>query len=77
MQNLMMDEFALGIDNACAGISNILGSIYVIFSKPPKSRVRAICNTLLISLATENFLLAFGRSLPVWCIGWISCRLCF
>lgn len=35
----------------------------------PKSRVRVICNTLLISMSTENFFLAFGRSLPVWCAG--------
>lgn len=28
-----------------------------------------ICNTLLISMSTENFFLAFGRSLPVWCAG--------
>lgn len=28
-----------------------------------------ICNTLLLSMSTENCLLAFGRSLPVWCLG--------
>jgi DHA3 family macrolide efflux protein-like MFS transporter len=42
----------------------------------PKSRVRMICNTLLISMSTENFFLAFGRSVPVWFVGavlgWIS-----
>ena len=34
------------------------------------------CNTLLLSMSTENFLLAFGRTLPVWCVGaflgWIA-----
>ncbi len=25
--------------------------------------------TLLLSMGTENFLLAFGKTLPVWCIG--------
>lgn len=28
-----------------------------------------ICNTLLFSMSTENFLLAFGRTPAVWCIG--------
>ena len=36
---------------------------------PPKSRVRAVCNTLLLAMSTENFFLAFGRSVPVWCLG--------
>ena len=35
----------------------------------PKSRVRVICNTLLFAMSTENFLLAFGRIVPVWCLG--------
>ena len=35
----------------------------------PKSRVRAVCNTLLLAMSTENFFLAFGRSVPVWCLG--------
>ena len=42
----------------------------------PKSRVRVICNTLLLAMSTENFFLSFGKSLPVWCVGavlgWIS-----
>ena len=36
----------------------------------------AICNALLFAMSTENFLLAFGRSAPVWCLGavlgWVS-----
>ncbi len=62
-------EAALGIVNACMGAANILGSIWVSLKKPPKSRVRLICNTLLFSMGTENFLFAFGRSVPVWCLG--------
>ncbi len=62
-------DFALGAENACAGIANILGSIFVTFSKAPKSRVRMICNTLLFSMGTENFLLAFGNNVPIWCLG--------
>ena len=67
---------ALGWVNTCTGIANILGSIWATFSKPPKSRVRVICNALLFSMSTENFLLAFGRSTPIWCfgalLGWIA-----
>ena len=36
---------------------------------------QVIFNALLFSMSTENFLLAFGRGLPVWCVagalGWI------
>ena len=35
-----------------------------------------ICWTLMLSMSTENFILAFGRTLPVWCLGaflgWIA-----
>lgn len=60
---------ALGLVNTCTGLASVLGSIIVSFGPAPKSRVRAICNALLFSMSTENFFLAFGRSLPVWCLG--------
>lgn len=47
----------------------LAGSILVSLLPAPKSRVRVICNTLLFSMSTENFFLAFGRSMPVWCLG--------
>lgn len=66
---------AMGIVNAVIGITTLLGSIVASFTKTPKSRVRVICNCLLFSMSTENFLLAFGRTVPVWCfggfLGWI------
>ena len=62
-------ETALGIINTVTGIAMVLGSIVASVWPTPKSRVRVICNTLLISMSTENFFLAFGQSLPVWCIG--------
>ena len=37
--------------------------------KEPRSRVRVICNTLLFSMSFENFLLAFGTTPLIWCIG--------
>lgn len=69
-------EKVLGITNAVIGITMFAGSILASFVKAPKSRVRVICNCLLLSMGTENFLLAFGRTPLVWCIGgflgWIS-----
>lgn len=67
---------ALGLVNAFSGIAMLAGSVAVSVMPAPKSRVRVICNTLLVSMSTENFLLALGSSVPVWCIGsilgWIS-----
>lgn len=60
---------ALGIVSAFTGIANVAGSILVSVWTAPKSRVRVIFNCLLLSMSTENFFLAFGRSVPVWCIG--------
>jgi len=68
-------ELALGAVNTVTGIATLAGSILVSVMPPPKSRVRVICNCLLFSMSTENFILAFGRSTPVWCfgaiLGWI------
>ncbi len=62
-------EVALGIVNSVTGIAMLVGSIVASILPTPKSRVRVICNTLLISMSTENFFLAFGKSIPIWCIG--------
>ena len=62
-------EGALGLVNACSGAANLAGSVTVSLARPPKSRIRTICNCLLFAMSTENFILAFGRSLPVWCVG--------
>lgn len=35
----------------------------------PKNRIRVVYVTMLISLGTENFLLAFGKTPFVWCLG--------
>lgn len=60
---------ALGIINTVVGVTTLVGSLLASFSKVPKSRVRVICNTLLFSMSTENFFLAFGRTTPIWCLG--------
>jgi MFS family permease len=62
-------QSSLGIIHTVTGIAAMLGSILVTILPPPKSRTRVICNALLFSMSTENFMLAFGRSTPVWCIG--------
>lgn len=62
-------DMALGMVNAVTGIAMLIGSIITSVLPEPKSWVRMICNTLLISMSTENFFLAFGRSVPIWCIG--------
>lgn len=69
-------ERALGLVNAVIGATTLAGSILAFFAKTPKSRVRVICNCLLLSMSTENFLLAFGRTPLIWCLGgflgWIA-----
>ncbi|MBP1560469.1 MAG: MFS transporter [Oscillospiraceae bacterium] len=63
------DETALGAVSSCVGIVTLLGSVVATFFPKPKSRINVICNCLLISMSTENFLLAFGNNTVVWCIG--------
>lgn len=69
-------ETALGIVNSITGVTTLIGSFAAAMLPTPKSRVRVVCWTLLLSMSTENFLLAFGKTLPVWCIGaflgWIA-----
>ena len=67
---------AMGLVNSITGVTTLVGSLLASLLPAPKSRVRVVCWTLLFSMSTENFLLAFGRTLPVWCIGaflgWIA-----
>ncbi len=69
-------ELSMGVVNAVIGIASLVGSILATFMKTPKSRVRAIWICLMLSMSTENFFLAFGQSLPVWCfgafLGWVA-----
>lgn len=62
-------QTALGLVNTCTGLANLAGSIIISFARPPKSRVRAVCGSLLFSMSTENFFLALGRTTPLWCFG--------
>ena len=62
-------ETVLGLVNTFAGVATMAGSILVTFFPAPKNRVRVICLTIMLSFGTENFLLAFGRTPFVWCLG--------
>jgi MFS transporter, DHA3 family, macrolide efflux protein len=70
------NEKVLGLVNTVIGVTTLVGSILASFIKEPKSRVRVICNCLLFSMSTENFILALGRTPIIWCIGgflgWIA-----
>lgn len=69
-------ETVLGLVNTFAGVATLAGSVLVTLLPAPRSRVRVICLSLLFSMSTENFLLAFGRTAPMWCmgsiLGWIA-----
>ena len=69
-------ENALGVLSSFTAVTTLAGSLIASALPAPRSRVRVICWTLMLSMATENFILAFGRTLPVWCIGaflgWIA-----
>lgn len=62
-------EEALGLVQTVTGVASLAGGALAVAFPRPKSRVRVICNSLLFAMSTENFLLAFGKSLPVWCVG--------
>lgn len=69
-------ETVLGLVNACCGLANLAGSVYLLFSKPPKSRIAVICNTLLFSMMSENLILALGTEPWMWCLGAILGWIC-
>lgn len=62
-------EVSLGLIQSATGIATVIGSVFVTIMPAPKSRVRVIYNSLLFSMSTENFILAFGNSTAVWCVG--------
>ena len=68
-------ESVLGIVTSCAGIATLAGSLITMMLPPPKNRIRVIYLTMLFSLSTENFLLAFTDAPFWWCIaqiiGWM------
>lgn len=65
-------ETSLGIVNTCVGIASLAGSVLVTVMPTPKDRIKAVSLSLLISMSTENFLLAFGKTTLVWSIGAVA-----
>lgn len=63
------NEAALGAVSSSAGIATLIGSVIATFFPKPKSRSKTICACLIVSMSTENFLLAFGNNTIAWCIG--------
>ncbi len=63
------NQTVLGLVNTCVGLATLAGSIIVAFLPTPKNRVKVLCNSLLFSMCTENFLLAFGKTSLIWYIG--------
>lgn len=65
----------LGVVTSCAGLAMLLGSLIVTVLPKPRDRVKVVYLTMLFSLSTENFVIAFSRSPILWCaaqgLGWI------
>lgn len=64
-------QAVLGIVTSCSGIAMIIGSLVVSALPKPKDRIKVVYLTMLFSLGTENFLMAFSREPILWCVGQI------
>lgn len=62
-------ETVLGAVNTCVGLAALAGSVLAAALPAPENRVKVICLSLLFSMSSENFLLAFGKTPLVWCVG--------
>lgn len=69
-------ETSMGVVKAVTGLAMLAGSILASFMKAPGSRIKTIWCCLMLSMCTENFFLAFGNRLWIWCfgavLGWIA-----
>ena len=64
-------QAVLGIVTSCSGVAMVFGSLLASALPKPKDRVKVVYFTMLFSLSTENFLMAFAREPVLWCIGQI------
>ncbi|MCR5251807.1 MAG: MFS transporter [Lachnospiraceae bacterium] len=62
-------NYVLGIVTSFSGIAMVVGSMLATVMPKPRDRVRVIYLTMLFSLGTENYLLAFSGNPVLWCIG--------
>lgn len=61
----------LGIVTSCSGIAMVIGSLAASVMPKPKNRIKIVYLTMLFSMGTENFIMAFSREPLLWCIGQI------
>lgn len=61
----------LGIVTSCSGIAIVIGSLAASVLPKPKNRIKIVYLTMLFSMGTENFIMAFSREPLLWCIGQI------
>lgn len=59
----------LGLVSSFSGIAMVIGSFIVSVLPKPRNRMKVIYSTMLFSMGTENFLLAFCREPWLWCLG--------
>lgn len=59
----------LGIVTSCSGVAMIIGSLLASVLPKPKDRVKVVYLTMLFSMGTENFIMAFAREPLLWCMG--------
>ena len=64
-------QAVLGIVTSFSGVAMVIGSLIVSVLPKPKDRIKVVYLTMLFSLGTENFLMAFAREPILWCIGQI------
>lgn len=64
-------QAVLGMVTSCSGIAMMIGSFVASALPKPKDRVKVVYLTMLFSMGTENFLLAFAREPVLWCVGQI------
>ena len=62
-------EAGYGLVGSVSGAAMLAGSALAVLLPAPRRRARVILGTLLLSMSTENFLLALGRSPLPWCVG--------
>ncbi len=63
------NKTVLGIVTSCSGVAMVIGSLVVSALPKPKNRVKVVYLTMLFSMGTENFIMAFSREPLLWCIG--------
>lgn len=69
-------QAVMGWVNTITGLATLAGSLIASALPAPKNRVRVIHLCLLLSMGTENLMLALGRTPLVWCagavLGWLA-----